>query len=305
MKSAVWGSGAIGGVVGAGIAAGGEDVLLVDVVPEHVNAMNNDGLVIKSAAGEQRVRVRAVQPEEGTGYVRSRLPGGQVAVHECRARRDPASPGSDSAVVSLQNGVNEPHIAKRIGANRTHRLPRRFSADYPRSRSDPAGAPGNLFHRRADGSTTRRSRKSSACSRFLRAPTFAPTSWATCGRRCARARSTRRRPWSMRLRRRTPQPGDAPGAHRARARGDPCRGGRRRAVEAFDHSIQRPFLDVTPAGMAAAGAVLDDWPQGAPRTISGAHGYWRDIVVRKRKRDRSHHRRESSAAASGWGCRRR
>ena len=67
MKSAVWGSGAIGGVVGAGIAAAGEDVLLIDIVPEHVNAMNEHGLLIKSATGEQRVPVRAALPEQVRG----------------------------------------------------------------------------------------------------------------------------------------------------------------------------------------------------------------------------------------------
>ena len=54
MKSAIWGSGAIGGVVGAGIAAGGEDVLLVDIVPEHVDAMNKNGLLVKSATDSFR-----------------------------------------------------------------------------------------------------------------------------------------------------------------------------------------------------------------------------------------------------------
>ena len=37
---------------------------------------------------------------------------------------------ASSAVVSLQNGVNEPHIAKRIGAERTIGCLVDFSADY-------------------------------------------------------------------------------------------------------------------------------------------------------------------------------
>src|SRR5688500_2465582 len=67
-KCAVWGAGAIGGVVGAGMARAGEDVLLVDVVPEHVNAMNDGGLVIRMAGEDERTPVRAALPAnvEGT-----------------------------------------------------------------------------------------------------------------------------------------------------------------------------------------------------------------------------------------------
>ena len=54
MKSVIWGSGAIGRVVAAGMAAGGEDVLLVDIVPEHVDAMNKNGLLVKSATDSFR-----------------------------------------------------------------------------------------------------------------------------------------------------------------------------------------------------------------------------------------------------------
>ena len=67
MKIAVWGSGAIGAVVGAAMAAAGEDVLLVDIVPEHVAAMNDRGLLIKSAAGERRISVRAALPAQVRG----------------------------------------------------------------------------------------------------------------------------------------------------------------------------------------------------------------------------------------------
>ncbi len=59
----VYGAGAIGGLVGHGIAGGGEDVLMVDIVPEHVEAMNTNGLRVKSAAGEQTVPVRAALSE--------------------------------------------------------------------------------------------------------------------------------------------------------------------------------------------------------------------------------------------------
>ena len=40
----IWGSGAIGGTIGAYLARSGSDVLMVDMVAEHVEAMNREGL---------------------------------------------------------------------------------------------------------------------------------------------------------------------------------------------------------------------------------------------------------------------
>jgi len=60
MKIAVYGAGAIGGVVGAGIAAANRDVVLVDAVEEHVDAMNRRGLCLRSARSDRLIPVRAV-----------------------------------------------------------------------------------------------------------------------------------------------------------------------------------------------------------------------------------------------------
>jgi 2-dehydropantoate 2-reductase len=46
MTITIYGAGAIGGLVGAYMARAGEDVLLVDKVAEHVDAINKDGLRI-------------------------------------------------------------------------------------------------------------------------------------------------------------------------------------------------------------------------------------------------------------------
>ena len=56
-KIAVWGSGAIGGVVGEGMAAAGEDVLMVDINAEHVAAMNERGLTVKFGSEIGRAHV--------------------------------------------------------------------------------------------------------------------------------------------------------------------------------------------------------------------------------------------------------
>ena len=56
----IWGSGAIGGSVGAFMARAGEDVLFVDRVAEHVAAMNETGLRISGPVAEFTTPVRAV-----------------------------------------------------------------------------------------------------------------------------------------------------------------------------------------------------------------------------------------------------
>jgi 2-dehydropantoate 2-reductase len=119
MRSAIWGTGAIGGLVGAGMAANGEDVLLVDVVPEHVNAMNERGLTIKSAAGERTARVRAALPEQVSGtfdfiFLAVKSQATDIALDAIVPHLT-----DKSAIVSLQNGVNESRIVARIGAERT------------------------------------------------------------------------------------------------------------------------------------------------------------------------------------------
>src|SRR5688572_11623777 len=156
MKSVVWGSGAIGGVVGAAMAGAGEDVLLVDVVPEHVRAMNENGLVIQSAAGEQRIRVRAALPSEVVGTfdlvflaVKSQFTHAALDAIEPHLTRD-------SAVISLQNGVNEPHIAQRIGADRTIGCLVDFSSDYHAPGLVVRARGGNLFVGEMDGRMTAR-----------------------------------------------------------------------------------------------------------------------------------------------------
>src|SRR5687767_1210510 len=130
LRSAVWGSGAIGGVVGGAMADAGEDVLLVDVAPEHVNAMNDSGLVVRMAGEERRTRVRAALPDAVEGVFD--LVFLAVKSQFTQAALDAIEPHlhAGSAVVSLQNGVNEPHIARRIGAERTIGSLVDFSADY-------------------------------------------------------------------------------------------------------------------------------------------------------------------------------
>ena len=63
---------------------------------------------------------------------------------------------AQSAVVSLQNGVNEPGIAKRIGSERVIGCLVDFSSDYYAPGLVVLGRAGNLFIGELDGRVSRR-----------------------------------------------------------------------------------------------------------------------------------------------------
>ena len=124
------GAGAIGGTVGARLARDGHSVLFCDTDEEHVAAMNERGLSLEGPVEEFTVPARAVRPGE--------LPDGLIAVllavkaHDTEAALDSIAPRlADSGfVVSLQNGLNEPAIAARVGPERTVGAFVNFGADY-------------------------------------------------------------------------------------------------------------------------------------------------------------------------------
>ncbi|MCX7232298.1 MAG: ketopantoate reductase family protein, partial [Burkholderiales bacterium] len=63
----IWGAGAVGGTLGAYLARAGEDVLLVDIAQDHVDAMNRDGLAIEGPVECFTQRVRAATPAQVSG----------------------------------------------------------------------------------------------------------------------------------------------------------------------------------------------------------------------------------------------
>ena len=127
----IWGSGAIGGSVGAFMARAGEDVLFVDRVADHVAAMNETGLRISGPIAEFTTPVRAVTDDaiEGTFDTVFLCVKGQDTVAAVEALKPHLA--EDGCVVSLQNGLNEPVIADLIGVERTVGAFINFGADYP------------------------------------------------------------------------------------------------------------------------------------------------------------------------------
>src|SRR5262245_50516767 len=58
----IWGAGAMGGTVGAYFVRAGQNVLFVDIVPEHVQAINDKGIRITGPIDEFIARARAILP---------------------------------------------------------------------------------------------------------------------------------------------------------------------------------------------------------------------------------------------------
>jgi 2-dehydropantoate 2-reductase len=155
MSITFFGAGAIGGCFGAYMAKAGEDVLFVDRNVEHIDALNKSGLRI-SGFDNFTVRVKACTPAELRGplgivflAVKSQDTPGALDVLEPLC-------GPDSIIVSLQNGINPPIIAKRMGQERTIGAFISFPADWQAPWHVEHGGAGHVWFGELDGRLTPR-----------------------------------------------------------------------------------------------------------------------------------------------------
>jgi 2-dehydropantoate 2-reductase len=126
----IWGAGAIGGTIGAYWARAGIDVLLVDIVPEHVTASRTTGLNIEGPVDAFNVMVPAVTPDELDGQFRRVALA--VKAHHTGAAVAALRPhlADDGFVLSAQNGLNEIEISQHVGEHRTMGAFVNFGADW-------------------------------------------------------------------------------------------------------------------------------------------------------------------------------
>src|SRR5262249_19176599 len=149
-------AGAIGGTIGARLARDGHDVLLCDTGTEHVAAINQRGLAIEGPVEEFTVHAPAVSPDQ--------LPNDLNAVLLAVNTQHPAAApdavvrrlAPDGFVASLQNGVNEPAIAARVGEKRTVGAFVNFGADYLAPGRVFVGGKGSLYVGELDGRESER-----------------------------------------------------------------------------------------------------------------------------------------------------
>ena len=126
----IWGGGAIGGTLAAYWARAGIDVLMVDIVAEHVEACRTVGLTIEGPIDEFTQIVPSATPDELTGtFSRAVL---AVKAHHTAEAVDRLAPhlAEDGFVLSAQNGLNEIIIARRVGEARTMGCFVNFGADW-------------------------------------------------------------------------------------------------------------------------------------------------------------------------------
>lgn len=115
----VVGAGAIGRVIGAGLAAAGEQVVLVDVNRELVDEINRNGVRIARGDDEERVGVEAISEVDGRGPASLVLFCVKAFATEAAAASVTAAVDDTTVVASLQNGWgNGDVLAARFGAAR-------------------------------------------------------------------------------------------------------------------------------------------------------------------------------------------
>jgi 2-dehydropantoate 2-reductase len=155
-RVAVWGAGAIGGVIGAWMARAGVDVTLVDQDAAHVREVAARGLLIDGVREAFRVQVPCVTPDAAQGPFD--LVFLAVKCMHTGAALDGLVPhlAPDGAVVSVQNGLNEEVIARRVGAERTIGCFVNFGADWQAPGHVQHGGEHPIYVGELDGGTTDR-----------------------------------------------------------------------------------------------------------------------------------------------------
>ena len=118
MKTAIYGAGSLGTVLGAFMTKNGVPVELVNLNKAHVTALNERGAVIGGTV-QMTVPVKAILPDQMEGpYDVIFLMTKQLHNPEVVRELAPML-GENGVLVTLQNGIPEPGIAEIIGEERT------------------------------------------------------------------------------------------------------------------------------------------------------------------------------------------
>jgi 2-dehydropantoate 2-reductase len=152
----IWGAGAIGGSVGAWLKRVGHDVSFVDVVPEHVAAIRENGLRIIGPVEQFTVAVPAFLPEEVSGTWQHIFLAVKAQHTEAATRALTPHLAQDGFVLSLQNGLNELIIQRTVGRDRTIGAFINFGADWMAPGEIMFGNRGAVVLGELDGAMTPR-----------------------------------------------------------------------------------------------------------------------------------------------------
>ena len=159
MTMLIWGAGAIGATLGAYLIRAGHDILFVDVVEEHVAAINQNGLRISGPVDEFVVAARAALPDQLQSQYDVILLC--VKSQHTAAATESLAPclAEDGFVMSVQNGLNELIISEIVGRRRTLGAFINFSADYHAPGEILFGGRGAVVIGELDGAISDRLRR--------------------------------------------------------------------------------------------------------------------------------------------------
>jgi 2-dehydropantoate 2-reductase len=110
VRVGIIGAGALGSVIGGSLAEAGNDVLLVNRNRAHVDAINRDGLTIRTDGKDRAVAIRAAIPAE-VGDPADLVIVLVKSFHTAEAVREAIGlVGPNTTVLSLQNGLGHEDI---------------------------------------------------------------------------------------------------------------------------------------------------------------------------------------------------
>jgi 2-dehydropantoate 2-reductase len=116
LKIAVLGAGALGCAIGGTLAQADNEVVLINRNQAHVDAINTHGLVMRTPSGERTVRASAAASAKGLGPVDLVIVLVKSFHTEEAMRAALNLVGTDTAVLSLQNGLgHEDILADMVG----------------------------------------------------------------------------------------------------------------------------------------------------------------------------------------------
>ena len=150
----VIGTGPIGGIIGGRLARAGHDISFVDIDREHVAAIRKDGLQVDVPDGAFNVKVNIAFPED----IEGKYDIGLIAVrsnYTPDALRTVLPHLTDNGLlVSMQNGINPPLLAEKVGVDRTIGMAIRMGCRKVAPGHVQTAIPGHLYIGHLHGKTT-------------------------------------------------------------------------------------------------------------------------------------------------------
>src|ERR1041384_6818705 len=153
-RMVVVGAGPIGGIIGGRLARAGHDISFVDIDQEHVAAIRKNGLRVDVPDGAFNVKVKIALPEE----IEGKYDIGLIAVrsnYTPDALRTVLPHLTDNGLrVSMQNGINPPLLAEKVGVDRTIGMAIRMGCRKVAPGHVQTAIPGHLYLGHLHGKTT-------------------------------------------------------------------------------------------------------------------------------------------------------